>query len=436
MIRRERQWPSSEEAWLRAKKTLGGGISSGMRAAMRPHPLYFERGEGSKLWDIDGNDYIDYVLGWGPVILGHSHPAVTAAVGRQLEIGQDYGACHRAEYEVSEKLCSIVPGLERVLWSNSGSEADQTAIRLARAVTGRQRILKFAGHYHGWSDQLLIGYRPDDSGKLDSLGTRGQSRWVLDDVELVPWNDIDACREAITNKSNDIAAVICEPVLCNSGVIPPKPGFLEELRSLCTQTATILIFDEVITGFRLSSGGAVSRFGVTPDLIVYAKAIANGFSLAAIGGKGDLIDEVMSGVVHAGTYNGNPIALAAASATLGELGLAGTYERLENLAWQLATGMARAFETNAIPGTAHHVGPIVQCSSGREPLQDFGEFLKRDWAWYDRLSEELLKRGVFIMPGGRWYISTAHTEKDIRITIDIFDDALTNAGRPLERLSS
>lgn len=433
MTLRERQWPSSKEAFSRAKKTLGGGVSTGMRASMRPHPIYFERGKGSKLWDIDGNDYIDYVLGWGPVILGHSHPVVAAAVGKQLEIGQDYGACHRAEYEVSEKLCSIVPGLERVLWSNTGSEADQTAIRLARAVTGRQRILKFEGHYHGWSDQLLIGYRPDGRGTLHSLGSRGQSRRVVDDIELVAWNDIDACRRVLTIKSNDIAAVICEPVLCNSGVILPKPRFLEELRSLCTETATILIFDEVITGFRLSYGGAVSRFGVDPDLVVYAKAIANGFSLAAVGGKGDIIDEVMNGVVHAGSYNGNPIALAAASATLGELGLAGTYERLDNLASQLAVGMATAFEANSIPGTAHHVGPIVQCASGREPLQDFTGFINRDWAWYNRLAEELLKRGVFVMPGGRWYISTAHTEKDIDLTIGAFDEALANVRFLLDR---
>lgn len=419
----DKQWAGSAQAWQRAKGSLGGGVSSGLRAAMKPHPLFFDRGQGSRLWDVDGNSYLDYVLGWGPVILGHSHPKLVAAVSEQLPLGQTFGAGHRREYEVAERVCSVVPGVERVLWSNSGSEADQMALRLARAVTGRTRFVKFAGHYHGWSDPFLVGYRPGPDGSL-GLTTRGQHERSVDDAIVTPWNDLERVREVLTDPANDVAAVYCEPVLCNSGVLAPADGFLAGLRELCDRTGTVLVFDEVITGFRMAYGGAIERYGVVPDLVVWAKAIAGGFSLAAVGGRGALIDEVTRGVVHAGSYNGNPIVLAAAQATLDVLGGDGVYQTFETLAGQLANGFAEAFARHGVPGTAHHVGPVIQCVPGVGSATTFDDYLAADWDWYDALSVELLRRGVFVLPGGRWYLSTAHTSADIDETVAAFDAAV------------
>lgn len=422
-------WPRSAQLWERTKGSLGGGVSTGLRASMKPHPLFFERGEGCRLYDVDGHEYVDYVLGWGPVILGHAHPRLVESVGAQLPRGQTFGAGHVLEYEVAETVCAALPGVDRVLWSNTGSEAAQVALRLARAATGRRRFVKFAGHYHGWADSMLIGYRPGVDGTLHGLASKGQHPRAVEDVTVVPWNDLDAVRAVLTDESNDIAAVFTEPVLCNSGVLSPKPGFLEGLRQVCDETGVLLVFDEVITGFRIAYGGGAERFGVRPDLVVLAKAIAGGLPLAAVGGRADLIDQVTRGVVHAGTYNGNPIVLAAAAATLAELARPGVYDRFEELGARLAAGIRDAFAAHGVPGSAHHVGPVVQCAigpEGAEKLRDFPAYLAADWDCYDRLTVELLRRGVFTLPGGRWYLSTAHGHGDIDRTVAAFDAALAD----------
>ncbi|HEX3812842.1 MAG TPA: aspartate aminotransferase family protein [Mycobacteriales bacterium] len=391
---------------------------------MKPHPLYFERGAGSRLWDVDGNEYLDFVLGWGPLILGHSHPALTEAVGTQLPLGQTFGSGHAAEYEVAEQICAAYPGAERVLWSNTGTEAVQVAPRLARAATGRTAVVKFEGHYHGWSDQLLLGYRPDTDGALTGLGSRGQHPRSPDDILLLRWGDLDRLREALSGDT-DIAAVFTEPALCNSGVIAPPDGLLAELRELCDRAGTMLIFDEVITGFRVAYGGGAARYGVRPDLAVFAKALAGGFPLAAVAGRGELIDQVTAGVVHAGTYNGNPIVLAAAGATLRELARPGVYENFEALGGRLAAGIADAFFRHGRDGVVNQIGPVVQGAPGLTRLDDFAAFLSVDWPDYDRIVVELLRRGIFCLPGGRWYLSTAHTTADIDRAVDAFDEALT-----------
>ncbi|WP_434080493.1 aspartate aminotransferase family protein [Sanguibacter sp. Z1732] len=311
-------WPASEQAWERTKGSLAGGVSTGLRAAMKPHPLFFEGGSGPRLTDLDGHSYLDYVLGWGPVILGHGHPGLTEAVQRQLPLGATYGSGHLLEAEVAEKVLERIPGTERVLWSNTGSEATQVALRLARGVTGRQRFIKFGGHYHGWSDSMLIGYRPGTDGTL-GLGSQGQNPNALNDLHLVEWGDLATATELAQSSEADIAAIILEPVMANSGVLEPPAGFLEGLRELCDATGAVLIFDEVITGFRIDTGGAVTRYGVRPDLVVLAKAIAGGYPLAAVAGRAEIIDRTTSGIVHAGTYNGNPVVLAAGGATLDAL---------------------------------------------------------------------------------------------------------------------
>jgi glutamate-1-semialdehyde 2,1-aminomutase len=412
-------WPNSEAAYRRARKSLGGGVSTGLRAGAHPHPIFFELGHGSKLRDVDGNEYIDYVLGWGPNILGHGHPRLVDAVSTQIQYGATYGSGHRFEYEAAELLLSAYPQLERVLWSNTGTEADLTALRLARAATGRQHFVRFRGHYHGWADQMLVGYRP----RPGDADTRGQQDDVDDYVHVVPWGDAEALSDVLSRRG-DIAAVFLEPILVNSGVIAPPPGFLETVRDLCDLHGVVLIFDEVITGFRVALGGAVERFGVIPDLVVLAKAIAGGVTLSAIVGKAPLIDQVTTGTTHAGTYNGNPIALAAACATIAELSEPGTFDRLEAAGARLADGLRQALRGTGAVGAVNQVGPIVQCGLGVAEIRTFEDFLQTDAEAYDRLLVELLRRGVFSLPGGRWYLSTAHSHEDIDRTIEAFESAL------------
>ncbi|MER7334215.1 MULTISPECIES: aspartate aminotransferase family protein [unclassified Micromonospora] len=416
-------WPASEQAWERTKASLGGGVSTGLRASMKPHPLFFRSGSGPRLTDVDGHTYLDYVLGWGAVILGHGHPGLTAAVSRQAPLGATYGAGHLLEAAVAEQILDRIPGTERVLWSNTGSEANQVALRLARGVTGRRRFVKFGGHYHGWTDPMLVGYRPGADGTL-GLGSQGQHPSAMDDLSLVEWGDLDATAELLKSPNSDIAAVFCEPVLCNSGVLEPPAGFLTGLRDLCDATGTVLVFDEVITGFRIASGGAVTRYGVTPDLITLAKAIAGGYPMAAVAGRADIIDRVTTGIVHAGTYNGNPVVLAAAGAALDALAEPGVYEDFERRGQALADGMRGALARHGVPGTVHHVGPVVQCIPGVESARTFGDFLAADQGFYDRLTVQMLRRGLFTLPGGRWYVSTAHTDADIAATVAIIDQAL------------
>lgn len=419
-------WPRSAAMLERAKRSLPGGVSSGLRTSMKPHPLFFEQGAGSRLWDVDGNEYVDYVLGWGPLILGHSHQALVEAVTRQLPLGQTFGAGHRREFEVAERVCAAIPGMEKVLWSNTGSEAAQIALRLARAATGRVRFVKFGGHYHGWSDSMLLGYRPSADGTLHALASEGQHPRVLEDAIILPWNNLDALADVLANPEHGVAAVFTEPVLCNSGVLSPDTAFLAGLRELCDAHGVILVFDEVITGFRLAYGGGVEKYGVIPDLVVLAKAIAGGLSLAAVAGRSGIVDLAGRGVVHAGTYNGNPLCLAAAEATLDVLAQPGTYNRFDRRARRLTDGMQATLKDHGVTGTAHHVGPVVQCSPGISDAETFAMFVSADWAWYDRLTVELLRRGVFALPGGRWYLSTSHTDDDISETLTAFDDAVAS----------
>lgn len=417
-------WPESVAAWERTRRSLPGGVSTGMRVTMRPHPLFFDHGSGPRLVDVDGNSYLDYVLGWGPVILGHAHPALTEAVVRHARLGATFGAGHRLEYQAAEAVLAAVPGMDRVLWSNTGSEATQVALRLARAATGRQRFVKMIGHYHGWTDTFLLGYRPDADGALESAGTRGQSAGVAADVDLVRFGDLGAVAAVLEDPENDIAAVFVEPVLCNSGVIEPPAGYLEGLRVLCDRTGTVLVFDEVITGFRIAYGGAVERYGVRPDLVVLAKAIAGGYPLSAVAGRAELVDQTQHGLVHAGTYNGNPVSLAAGLATITALSASGVYDRLEARGRQLADGMRQAMSRHGLVGAVNQVGPVVQCCPGVVSGANFTDFLAVDQQLYDTISIELVRRGVYVLPGGRWYLSTAHTADDVAHTVRMFDEAV------------
>lgn len=417
-------WPTSARFWDRAKASMPGGVSTGMRASMKPHPLFFRGGRGASLMDVDGNSYLDYVLGWGPVILGHGHPALTEAVARRLPLGATFGAGHELEYLAAEAVLEAVPGAERVLWSNTGSEADQIALRLARAATGRHRFVKMFGHYHGWSDAFLLGYRPDAEGRLDRQGTRGQHRTAVSDVSLAPWGDLDALTSILKDPAEDIAAVFVEPVLCNSGVIAPPDGYLAGLRALCDETGTLLVFDEVITGFRIARGGAAEVYGVQPDLVVLAKALAGGYPVAAVAGRAAVLEQSTRGVVHAGTYNGNPVVLAAVLATIRALSEPGVYPAFEDGGRRLADGMRKGLDRYGVTAAVNQVGPVVQVLPGADRCDTFTQFLTGDQQWYDAVTVELLRRGVFALPGGRWYLSTAHTQADVDTTVQAFDEAV------------
>jgi len=416
-------WPKSLEAWERAKRSLGGGVSTALRANAKPHPIFFRGGAGATLTDIDGNTYFDYALGWGPNILGHGNAALVHAVQTQIALGATYGSGHALEYEVAERLLALFPGMDRALWSNTGTEANLSALRIARAATGKSHFVKFAGHYHGWSDTMLLGYRGQVLNQQPQPESKGQLVEDSHCVHVLPWGQLEAFNELLASR-DDIAAVFLEPVLCNSGVIEPPPGFLEGLRSACDAHGVVLVFDEVITGLRVAPGGATERFGVVPDLIVLAKAIAGGLSLSAVLGKAEFIDMTQQGVTHAGTYNGNPLVLAAASATLDELSKPNTYETFERLAARLASGFRSSFERVGITGAVNQFGSIVQCGLGVVALDSFQAYMETDQQRYDQLLVALLRRGVFALPGGRWYLSTAHDERTIDQTIELFDSAL------------
>jgi glutamate-1-semialdehyde 2,1-aminomutase len=375
----------SLERYNRALKTLAGGVSTALRRNAKPYPLYFDHGAGSCMFDVDGNEYIDYGLAWGPLILGHAHPAVVTAVSEAAAKGMTFGAQHDLEYEVSEMLVKIIPCADLVAYSNSGTEIVQVALRLARSLTKRQRYLRFDGHYHGWI--------PHDGSVI------------------CDWNSVEQVEAALA--AGDIAAIIAEPLLANGGCIPADPGFLEFLREVSTKHGALLIFDEVITGFRLALGGAQERFGVTPDLATYAKAVGAGAPLSVLAGRREFMNAIATGdVMHAGTLNGNPVSLAAAKAALEELSKPGTYETLRSRAERLRSGLQ-----GELGSITSGDGPVFTVSFMDQPARMFKDRSKADAARYADLAMGLLDEGVLVLPDGRWYVSTAHSDADIDATL-------------------
>src|SRR5262249_3539224 len=317
-------WDRSKQYLERAQRSLAGGVSSPFRLKA-PVPLYFRNGCGARLEDVDGNEYIDYVLAWGPMILGYRHPAIVEGMRRQADLPTDYGAQHELEFLVSEQIQKLMPCAERVAFTSSGSEACQIAFRLARAFTGRHLILKFEGHYHGWMDGALVSYKPPAAqvGAIHSPnrvpGSRGQVPNAMENFVVAPWNDIDVLERIVDAHDGRIAAVAMEPVLCNSGCILPQPRYLEVVRELCTRRGILLMFDEVITGFRLSLGGAQQFYGISPDLATFGKAAGGGAPLSGVAGRAEIVMQMYEGVAFGGSFNGNPVSLASSHATLTEL---------------------------------------------------------------------------------------------------------------------
>lgn len=427
------QYTNSNMLLERAKKVLASGVSSEFRKYNHPHALFYTHGNGSRIYDVDGNEYLDFTLSQGPLILGHSHPDILQAVAGYSQQGQLFAGQHIKEIELAEKLNSLIPSAELLRFCLDGSEAVQTAFRVARAKTKRDKFLRFEGHYHGWLDNVAWGI---STPSLEATGDREQPNvfpWTSglpksakDEFIVLPWNDLELARLTVEKRHEEIAAIITEPIMCNNGCILPKEGFLQGLRDLCDKYGIALIFDEVVTGFRVGLGGAQQYFGVTPDLSVFAKAMGSGYPISAILGKREwmrLIAE--SKVIHAGTMNsGNPT-VAAALATIEWLEREQPYDRMYTLGRKLMTGLERAAKEVKHNLVVQGLGPMfVTFFSNNGVCHDYRDTLKSDKGKLSQFIAGLHDQGVRVIGRGLWYISAVHTEEEISYTIRVAENVL------------
>lgn len=409
---------SSEKLFGRATAVIPGGVNSPVRAwgAVGGSPRFVRRGLGAYVWDVDGRRYLDFVASWGPLILGHAPPSVVASVSAVAEQGLSFGAPTSGEVELAELLVEALPGAEQVRLVSSGTEAVMTAIRLARAHTGRARILKFCGCYHGHSDGVLVqaGSGALTFGVPDSEGVPPQ---VAELTAVAEFNDLAGVRAILETPGSDIAAVIVEPIVGNMGTVPPEPGFLEGLRELTAATGALLVFDEIITGFRVAWGGAQRRFGVAPDLTCLGKIIGGGMPLAAVAGPRQIMERLapVGGVYQAGTLSGNPLSVGAGLATLRELAAGSAYERLEKLGSALDAGLRARVDGLPHPVCINRVGSMFTVFLGVEAVRNFGEARRCDLKAFGRFFRGMLGRGIYMPPSQfeAAFISLAHTEADV-----------------------
>jgi len=425
----------SKQLLEESKKYLAGGVASTLRAAMKPTPLFAEAGSGPRVRDVDGNEYIDYLLAYGPLILGHAHPSLTEGVNEALKRGITYGLQHAGEIELAKLLTEILPCADRVALSGSGTEAVMLALRLSRAHTGRRKVVRFHGHFHGWSDAIFTSFPSPDMKQAATAatgtvppGTGGQSENSLRDIVLLPWNDPEALEKTLRQGKDEIAAVITEPIMCNNGCIHPKPGYLQKMRELTEELGIVMIMDEVITGFRLGLGGAHGKLGLKPDLVTVGKAMGGGFAISGVAGKAEIMALIENGAVgHLGTLNGNAGAVSAALATLRELGKDGgsVYAKMEGTADRLVAGIRSLFEKHSVSGLVNQAGPVFHVMFTEETtVADFDAFNKRDAAKYARFAERMLEEGVLLRPSGLWYVSAVHGEDEVLSTLASADRAL------------
>lgn len=411
----------------RAQKVLAGGVSSEFRKYNHPHALFYTHGKGSKIYDVDGNEYLDFTLSQGPLILGHSHPEVLKNINQYSEKGQLFAGQHIKEIELAEKLNSLIPSAELMRFCLDGSEAVHTAFRIARAKTGKPKFLRFEGHYHGWLDNVSWGFSLPSAEILGEREHPNVYPWseglpdrCREEFITIPWNDLALVEKTVARHQNELAAIITEPIMCNNGCIPPEDGFLQGLRNICDNYGIALIFDEVITGFRVSLGGAQSYYKVTPDLSIFAKAFASGYPISAIAGKAEWMNVIVeSKVIHAGTMNSSNATVAAALSTLEVLEKERPYEQMYRLGKKLMEGLK-----NAAAESGHHllvqgIGPMFHTGfTELTTVKDFRDTLTFDRVKLSRFISGMHDHGIRIIGRGLWYISAAHTEEEIDYTIE------------------
>lgn len=425
----------SKEAFNEAKNYIPGGVNSPVRSFKQVdiNPPFIQRGKGSKLYDIDGNEYIDYVLSWGPMILGHSHEKVIEKIKETLDCGTSFGAPTELETKLAKLITELMPSMEKVRMVNSGTEATMSAIRLARGFTGREKIVKFIGCYHGHGDSLLVkaGSGAATFGVPDSLGvTKGAAQ----DTITIPYNDIAAFEEVLKKEGKDIACVIIEPIAGNMGLVLPKQGYLRRLRELCTEYGILLIFDEVMCGFRCSLGGAQGAYGIKPDLTCLGKIIGGGLPVAAYGGRADIMEYVspVGGVYQAGTLSGNPLGMASGYATLTELAKEPEYKqpdetrKLTLMTKKLIAGIENLAKKYGVPMQIHQAGSMFCFFFTPCEVVDYETATKSDLVAFNIWFKAMLERGIYLPPSQfeSLFMSLAHSDEDINKTIEAADFAL------------
>ncbi len=412
-----------------ALELMPGGVNSPVRAfkAVGGEPVVLVKGRGCRVWDADGKEYIDFLASWGPLILGHAHPKVVKAVKDEVEKGLSFGLTNPHEVKLAQLVVEMVPSVEKVRFVNSGTEATMSAVRLARGVTGKKLVVKFDGCYHGHYDSLLVS-AGSGVATFAIPGTPGIPEEIANLTLVIPFNDESAVREVFEKHGEEIACVIVEPVAGNMGVVPPKEGFLELLREITRDSGSLLIFDEVITGFRLSKGGAQELFGVEPDITCMGKVLGGGMPVGAYGGKKEIMSQVApeGPVYQAGTLSGNPVAMVAGVETLKELRDSEPYGELDRKADKLSKGVSKILKDKGIPHRINRVGSMFTVFFTEREVYDFESAKSSDTELFGRFFQKLLEKGVLIPPAQfeAWFVSTAHEEEHIEDALNRVEDAV------------
>ncbi|MCL1864722.1 MAG: aspartate aminotransferase family protein [Spirochaetes bacterium] len=418
----------SKKWFERAKKVLSGGVSSSARmpaAGTIQTPLYINRGAGSRVWDVDGNQFVDFLLSYGSLIIGHSHPKILNAMEKQIKLGTMFGTCNTAEVELAEQICKMVPCADQVRYANSGSEAIAGAIRAARGYTGKSKILKFEGHYHGWTDQLAVSNRPsaEEAGNFETPASRPHSKGipsgVVDDIIICPWNEPEILKNTLKKYNRQIAAIIAEPLVANNACIMPKSGYLELLRTESNKRDIILIFDEIVTGFRIAPGGVQEVYGIIPDLAVYSKAIGGGMPISAFAGKSEIMEPISKNTVkHGGTYNGNPISAIVALETIKVVNEKDALAQAYNVSNEIMEILRFEAKQNNINCIIQGLGPMFQILfTDREEVTNYRHLFDVDSLKFGIFRDTLLENGIHINSSysACWFVSTVHTPDDVNI---------------------
>jgi len=429
----------SQQLFERAQQSLVEGVNSPSRgkATYSPGPLFVERGSGSRVWDADGNEYVDFMMSFGALIHGHAQPKLVSVVCETLAQGSHFAAATSAEVEAAERFCRMVLSAEVVRFTNTGSEATMLALRLARAHTGRTKFLKFEGHYHGWYDPFLLnahGHPSEQLGQRENPARIPDSEGIppatFDDVVLAPWNDIAVLDRAMQKHGRELAAVITEPIMANMGCIPPREGYLQRLRELTHEYGVLLILDEVVTGFRYAPGGCQEYYGIQPDISTFGKALGAGFPVGAVAGPRSILDRMRWSdhmVLHYGTFNGHRLTMKVVAASLDLLSRNDTYRNLHAVGDAAIRGLRDVFRRRKVKAVVQGFGPMFQIYfTGRDAIHDYRDYCAYvDTARYSRFVHRLLERGIYMTPsnGLHWIISTAHTEADVAALIEAADQA-------------